>query len=137
MRVLIATRKERSASEDDRARECLRTLRGAGNEHGHEVVVDWDLDWQQMHEVYGSVDRTYAALVDLFDALVVVEDDDQLVARGQFAIASEMLLGRRRVFAWRDGASVAIRDLDRIAGAPWKQGYGRLRAYTGGEDHAG
>lgn len=88
------------------------------------VVPSDAFDWKLLRDECGGWDGAYKWCAQTFDAIVLVEMGNKMVARGQYNLAECFLAAGKRVAALRDKLE-RVQSVEPIGGG-WAEGYGRL-----------
>lgn len=120
MRILIATRLQRHDIEEERAYLALGYLQGKGYEADLDDFLDWSNREEETHE------EKYARMLEPYDGLLVIEDEDGRVGRGQYTLVMLAFSAQKHVWVWREGRGVPVRYARTRNEDNWAKGYGEL-----------
>jgi len=131
IKILLCTRKGKGLVEKRAERMAEELLRERLEEKGvaFEVMRDENLDWTKMRKTIrgrSPWDRLYYKVAGMFDLFVLIEDENGLLAKGQYSLASYAAERKKRVRVWRESRTEAVERVQIYDPDGWKQGYGRV-----------
>ncbi len=107
-----------------RIREVIAALRLRAGE-GPRFYDANTLDWKAIRKAAPDDDKGYGWASIHWDALILVEDSDGLLGRGQFSLAMHFQTEKKRVCVFRDDRAVVVEHLEIWKAGSWKKGYAR------------